>query len=456
MIKKDLITSCLIILLDIKQKIVYTFTIISKNIKEFFMRQETLALHHGYNKEAFGTMSVPIYQTTAYDFGSAQTAANRFALKELGPIYTRLNNPTTDILEARIAALEDGEAAIATASGQAAIFFAVANLAEAGDNIIVAKKIYGGSTTLLTHTLKRFGIKAKVFESDEAEDLEALIDENTKAIYFEALSNPQIAIPNIDKIVSIAQKYNIISICDNTVATPILFQPLTHGVDVSVHSASKYINGQGSAIGGLIIERKGLNQKLIGNPRYSHFNEPDESYHGLVYAQLPFPIFSLRIRLSLIRDIGATISPYNSWLLIQGLETLHLRVQEHSRNAKKVAAFLKSHPKVKQVAYPGLESDPLHARAKHYFKDAQSSGLLSFEVESLEFAKHILDTTKLFSVVVNIGDSKSIITHPASTTHQQLSQEELLQVGIKEGLIRLSIGLENADDLIEDLKIALG
>jgi O-acetylhomoserine (thiol)-lyase len=420
------------------------------------MTQETLALHHGYDKRGFGTMSVPIYQTTAYDFETAEHAANLFALKELGPIYTRLNNPTTDVLEARIAALENGEAAIATASGQAAIFCAIANLAAVGDNIIVAKKVYGGSTTLLTHTLKRFGIKAKVFESDHAGDLEALIDENTKAIFFEALSNPQIAIPNIEKIVSIAQKHNIITVCDNTVATPILFQPLNHGVDVSVHSASKYICGQGSALGGLIVEAKGLNAKLIGNPRYPHFNEPDESYHGLVYAQLPFPIFSLRVRLSLIRDIGATISPYNSWLLIQGLETLSLRIKEHSRNAYKVASFLKSHTKVKHVSYPALESDALHARAKQYFKDGLTSGLLSFEVEGLEFAKHILNTTKLFSVVVNIGDSKSIITHPASTTHQQLSHEELELSGIKEGVIRLSIGLENTDDLIEDLKAALG
>lgn len=420
------------------------------------MNQETLALHYGYDKQHFGTMSVPVYQTTAYDFGSAETAANRFALKELGPIYTRLNNPTTDVLESRIAAVEGGEAAIAAATGQAAIFYAIANLAEAGDNIIVAKKVYGGSTTLLTHTLKRFGIEGRVFESDHADDLESLIDDKTKAIFFESLSNPQIAIPNIEKIVTVANKYNIVSVCDNTVATPILFQPLLNGIDVSVHSASKYINGQGSALGGLVIERKGLNEKLRGNLRYAHFNEPDESYHGLVYADLPFPMFSLRIRLSLIRDIGATLSPYNSWLLIQGLETLALRVKEHSSNAYKVAAFLKAHPKVKNVSYPGLESDPLHARAKQYFKDAQTSGLLSFEVEGLEFAKHILNTTKLFSVVVNIGDSKSIITHPASTTHQQLSKDELEKAGIKEGVIRLSIGLENADDLIDDLKSALG
>lgn len=420
------------------------------------MKQQTQALHHGYDKQAFGTMSVPIYQTTAYDFGSAEHAANLFALKELGPIYTRLNNPTTDVLESRIAALEKGEAAIATASGQAAIFYAVANLAEVGDNIIVAKKIYGGATTLLTHTLKRFGISAKLFDSDSADDLEALIDDKTKAIFFESLSNPQIAIPELDKIVSIAQKYNIITICDNTVATPALFNPLTHGVDVTVHSASKYICGQGSAIGGLIVEAKGLNAKLIDNPRYPQFNEPDESYHGLVYATLPFPIFTLRVRLSLIRDIGAAIAPFNSWLLIQGLETLNVRIKEHSRNAYKVAKFLSTHPKVKKVSYPGLESDPLHVRAKHYFKDAMTSGLLSFEVADLESAKHILNTTKIFSVVVNIGDSKSIITHPASTTHQQVPPTELEKAGIGAGLIRLSIGLEDADDLIEDLKSALG
>ncbi len=420
------------------------------------MTQETLALHHGYDKQAFGTMSVPIYQTTAYDFETAETAADRFALRELGPIYTRLNNPTTDVLEARIAALENGEAGIATASGQAAIFYAIANLAEVGDNIIVAKKVYGGATTLLTHTLKRFGITAKVFDSDTAEDLEALIDEKTKAIFFETLSNPQIAIPNLDKIVEIARKYNIISVADNTVATPILLQPLTHGVDVVVHSASKYISGQGSAIGGLIVEAKGLNAKLIDNPRYPQFNEPDESYHGLVYATLPFPIFTLRVRLSLIRDIGATIAPFNSWLLIQGIETLSVRIKEHSRNAYKVAKFLSTHPKVKNVSYPALESDPLHVRAKQYFKDGLTSGLLNFEVESFEKAKHILNTTKLFSVVVNIGDSKSIITHPASTTHQQVPVAELEKIGVKAGVIRLSIGLENADDLIEDLKIALG
>ncbi|NOX14573.1 MAG: O-acetylhomoserine aminocarboxypropyltransferase/cysteine synthase [Epsilonproteobacteria bacterium] len=420
------------------------------------MTQETKALHFGYDKNDFGTMSVPIYQTTAYDFGTAQKAANLFALKELGPIYTRLNNPTTDIFETRIAAVENGEAALATASGHSAVLFSILNLASAGDNIIVSNKVYGGTTTLTTHTLKRFGIACKNFDSSDASDLESLIDDNTKVIFFESLSNPQIAIPNIEKIVQIANKYNIITICDNTVATPILFQPLNHGIDVSVHSTSKYINGQGNALGGVLIQRVGLNDKLIKNARYPDFNEPDESYHGLIYAELPFPIFTLRARLTFMRDFGATPSPFNSWLFIQGLETLHVRIKEHSKNAYKVAQFLQSHSKVKSVSYPGLETDAQHHLAKKYFKDGMSSGLLNFEVEDFEYAKKISDSTEIFSVAVNIGDSKSIITHPASTTHSQVPIEDLEKAGITPGSIRLSIGLENADDLIEDLTKALG
>lgn len=420
------------------------------------MNQETQALHVGYEKQEFGTMSVPIFQTTAYDFGDADHAANLFALKELGPIYTRLNNPTTDVLEARLAAVENGEAALATASGHSAVLFSIVNLAGCGDNIIVSNKVYGGTTTLTSHTLKRFGIECRVFDSSSAEGLEELIDENTKLIFFESLSNPQVAIPNIGKIVQVANNHNIVTICDNTVATPIIFQPLNHGIDVVVHSTSKYINGQGSAIGGALIQRKGLNDKLIDNPRYPEFNEPDESYHGLVYAQLPFPIFVLRARLALMRDFGATPSPFNSWLFIQGLETLHIRMKEHSKNAYKVAKYLKSHPKVKSVSYPGLEDDPQYPLVQKYFKDNMSSGLLNFEVEDFEYAKKILNSTKIFAVVVNIGDSKSIITHPASTTHSQVPLEDLKKAGVNPGSIRLSIGLENADDLIADLEQALG
>ncbi|MFK5881945.1 MAG: O-acetylhomoserine aminocarboxypropyltransferase/cysteine synthase [Sulfurospirillum sp.] len=419
------------------------------------MKQETQALHTGYDKNDFGTMSVPIYQTTAYDFGSADHAANLFALKELGPIYTRLNNPTTDVFEKRVAAVEGGEAALATASGHSAVLFALINLASAGDNIIVSNKVYGGTTTLTTHTLKRFGIDCKIFDSSSADNLEDLIDKDTKAIFFESLSNPQVAIPDIDKIAEVANKHNIVTICDNTVATPILFQPLKHGIDVVVHSTSKYINGQGSALGGVLIQRVGLNDKLIDNARYPDFNEPDESYHGLVYADLEFPIFVLRARLALMRDFGATPSPFNSWLFIQGLETLHVRMKEHSKNAYEVAKFLKSHPKVKSVSYPGLEDDPQHHLVKKYFKESMSSGLLNFEVEDFEYAKKILDSTKIFSVVVNIGDSKSIITHPASTTHNQVPIWELKKAGVNPGSIRVSVGLENIDDLIQDLEQAL-
>ncbi len=422
------------------------------------MHKETLATHFGYNtKDGFGTMAVPIYQSTAFDFGSSQTAANRFALKELGPIYSRLTNPTLDIFESRIAALEGAKAAISTSSGQAAIFYAIANLAAAGENIIIAKKIYGGATTLLTQTIKRFGIAAKVFDSDTADDLEALIDNKTRAIFFETLSNPQIAIANFKKIVEIANRHGIVTVADNTVATPILFNPLKHGVDVVVHSASKYISGQGLSVAGAIASSEKLNDKLVKNPRYEHFNTPDEAYHGLVYADLAgvFDLFTLRIRLTLLRDIGATLSAFNAFQLIQGLETLSVRVKEHSKNALKVAEFLKTHPKVKSVNYPGLADSPLNKVVKEYFTDGLASGLLSFEVSDRESAEKILNSTKIFSVVVNIGDSKSIITHPASTTHQQLSDAELLAAEINPGLIRLSIGLENAEDLINDLKQAL-
>ena len=416
---------------------------------------ETLALHAGYDKDTQGTMAVPIYQSTAYEFKDADHAANLFALKELGNIYTRLNNPTTEVFEKRFAALEGGEAALATSSGMAAIFYAFANLAQSGENIVCAAQAYGGTLTQTAHTLKRFGIEARFFNVHDTKELRSKIDDKTRAIFFETLTNPSIDVADIDAIVAIANEYGIISITDNTVATPILCQPLLHGVDVSVHSASKYTTGQGLAIGGIMVERKGLNEKLKENPRYPHFNTPDESYHGLVYTQTGLPAFTLRARLSLLRDLGAAPSPFNSWLFIQGMETLPLRMQKHSKNALAVAQFLQAHPKVKRVNYPGLPSDPNYKMAQKYFKDAMASGLLSFELESFEEAKKVVNSVKIFSLVVNIGDSKSIITHPASTTHQQLSDEELKACGVPSGLIRLSCGLESANDLIADLKQAL-
>ena len=421
------------------------------------MQKDTVAIHAGYNnKEGWGTMNVPIAQTTAYAFRDAEHAANLFALKELGPIYTRLTNPTTDVLEQRFAQLEGGAAAICTASGQSAIFYAIANVAEAGDNILISDKLYGGAVTLLTYTIKRFGITAKVFKSDDASDLEGLIDDNTKAIFFESLSNPQIAIADIEKIVEIAQRNGVLTVCDNTVASAALFNPIKWGVDVVVHSTSKYTNGQGSGVGGIIVERDGLNDFLKeNNKRYYHFNEPDVSYHGLVYTELPLPNFCLRIRLNLLRDIGATQSPHNSWLLLQTIETLDIRMEKHSNSALEVAQFLESNDKVKSVNYPGLKSSAYYEKAQKYFKDGKASGLISFEVEDYETAKKVIDSTKLFSVVVNIGDSKSLIVHPASTTHSQMTEDELKAAGINPTTIRLSIGLENPADLIADLNEAL-
>jgi len=419
------------------------------------MDLQTKALHAGYEKDSQRTMAVPIYQTTAYEFRDVEHAANLFALKELGNIYTRLNNPTTDVFEKRFTELEGGEAAIATASGMSAIFYAIANAAEAGDNIICANQLYGGSLTLNAHTFKRFGIEARFFNVHKPEDIEALVDDKTKVIFFESLTNPSIDVADIEAITTIANKHGILTVVDNTVATPVLCRPFEFGADISVHSTSKYTTGQGLAIGGILVERKGLLEKLKENPRYPQFNEPDASYHGLVYVDVPLPPFTLRTRLSLLRDIGAVPSPFNSWLFIQGVETFAIRMREHSKNALALAKFLEAHPKVQKVNYPGLKSNANYEMAQKYFEDGQSSGLLSFEVDSLEEATKIVNATELYSLVVNIGDSKSIITHPASTTHQQLNEEELLACGVPSGLIRISCGLESSKDLIADIKQAL-
>ncbi len=419
------------------------------------MKDQTNAIHFGYEKDSQATMAVPIYMSTAYKFEDSDHAARLFAVKELGNIYTRLTNPTTNIFEKRFAKLENGVASIATASGMSAIFSSIINLCEAGDNILVASAVYGGTSTLTTHTIKRMGITTKVFDAANPTNLEQLIDEKTKLILFESLSNPSLSVPDFDTIVTIANKYNIITIVDNTVATPILCKPINLGCDIVVHSTSKYAGGQGLALGGIIIEGASCESKIVNNPRYEHFNQPDPSYHGLVYTQLPFPSFITRVLLCVLRDLGATASPFNSWLLIQGLETLTLRIKEHSKNALAIATFLQDHPKVKKVNYPWLPGDINYDRATKYFTDG-ASGLLSFEVKDFATAHKIADSTTIFSVVTNIGDSKSLIVHPASTTHQQLSQEELVQCGISDSLIRLSIGIEDVDDLIADLKKALG
>ncbi|ECQ6190413.1 O-acetylhomoserine aminocarboxypropyltransferase/cysteine synthase [Campylobacter coli] len=417
--------------------------------------KETLALHGAYNFDTQRSISVPIYQNTAYNFENLDQAAARFNLQELGNIYSRIGNPTSDVLGQRLANVEGGAFGIPVSSGMAACFYALINLASSGDNVAYSNKIYGGTQTLISHTLKNFGIEAREFDIDDLDSLEKVIDQNTKAIFFESLSNPQIAIADIEKITQIAKKHKIATICDNTVATPFLLQPFKHGVDIIVHSLSKYVSGQGSALGGVLIERKDLNDLLKNNDRYKTFNTPDPSYHGLNLNTLDLPIFSIRIIITWLRDLGASLAPQNAWLLLQGLETLAVRIEKHSQNAEKVANFLNSHPDIKGVNYPTLASNAYHNLFKKYFDKNFASGLLSFEARDYEHARRICDKTQLFLLAANLGDSKSLIIHPASTTHSQLSEEELQKAGIKKTTVRLSIGLENSDDLIADLKQAI-
>ncbi|EAI1106318.1 O-acetylhomoserine aminocarboxypropyltransferase/cysteine synthase [Campylobacter coli] len=419
------------------------------------LNKETLALHGAYNFDTQRSISVPIYQNTAYNFENLDQAAARFNLQELGNIYSRIGNPTSDVLGQRLANVEGGAFGIPVSSGMAACFYALVNLASSGDNVAYSNKIYGGTQTLISHTLKNFGIEAREFDIDDLDSLEKVIDQNTKAIFFESLSNPQIAIADIEKITQIAKKHKIATICDNTVATPFLLQPFKHGVDIIVHSLSKYVSGQGSALGGVLIERKDLNDLLKNNDRYKTFNTPDPSYHGLNLNTLDLPIFSIRIIITWLRDLGASLAPQNAWLLLQGLETLAVRIEKHSQNAEKVANFLNSHPDIKGVNYPTLASNAYHNLFKKYFDKNFASGLLSFEARDYEHARRICDKTQLFLLAANLGDSKSLIIHPASTTHSQLSEEELQKAGIKKTTVRLSIGLENSDDLIADLKQAI-
>ncbi|MCV3418552.1 aminotransferase class I/II-fold pyridoxal phosphate-dependent enzyme [Campylobacter lari] len=417
--------------------------------------KETLALHGAYNYDLQRSISVPIYQNTAYNFENLEQASARFSLNEIGNIYSRLSNPTCDILGQRLASIEGGEFGVCVSSGMSAIFYAIVNCASCGDNIAYSNKIYGGSHTLISHTLKKFGIEAREFDIDHLESLENIIDENTKAIFYESLSNPQIAIADIEKISEIANKHKIISICDNTVATPFLLQAFDFGADIVVHSLSKYVNGQGSALGGVVIERKNLNQLLKNNIKYNVFNIPDLSYHGLNFNTLELPMFSVRLIITWLRDIGACLAPQNAWLLLQGLETLAVRIEKHSTNALKIAQFLNSNSNIKKVDYPALEENTYYSLFKKYFKNGLCSGLLSFEAKDYYHAQQICNKTKLFLLAANLGDSKSIIIHPASTTHSQLNEIELKKAGISKATIRLSIGLENSDDLIADLAQAI-
>lgn len=422
---------------------------------------DTLQIHAGQEPDpTTGSRAVPIYQTTSYVFKNAEHGANLFALKEFGNIYTRLMNPTTDVFEKRIAALEGGVAALATSSGQAAQFLAITNILGAGDNFISTSYLYGGTYNQFKVQFKRLGIKARFVDGDNPADFEKKIDINTKAIYLETIGNPKFNIPDFDAIASIAEKHSIPLIVDNTFgAAGYLFRPIEHGAAIVVESATKWIGGHGNSIGGVIVDSGKFNW---ANGKFPQFTEPSEGYHGLKFWDVfgtPGPFgniaFILRARVEGLRDYGPVISPFNSFLLLQGLETLSLRVQRHVDNAFGIASWLEKHPKVLHVDYPGLASHKYHENAKRYLKNGYG-GVLAFIVKGgLDAGDKIINNLKLISHLANVGDAKSLIIHPATTTHQQLSAEEQKSSGVVPGLLRLSVGIENIKDIKSDLEQAL-
>ena len=413
---------------------------------------ETLQLHAGHTVDATGSRAVPIYQTTSYVFKDAEQAAGRFALTDAGPIYTRLGNPTQDVLESRVAALEGGAGAIAVASGSAAITYAIQNVASAGDNIVAASTLYGGTYNLFSATLPRFGITTKFVNPDNLDEFKAAIDDNTKAIYVESVGNPGANLVDLEAIAEIAHAHGIIVIVDNTFGTPYLFRPFEHGADVVVHSATKYLGGHGTTIAGVIVESGKFDYKASG--RYPGFVEGDVHYNGLVYGDLPIP-FTVKVRAQLLRDTGAAITPLAAWLIIQGIETLSLRVERHVENTRKVVDFLVNHPKIAYVEYPELPNSPYKALADKYFPNGVGAvftfGVKGGKEEGIKF----VDALEIFSNLANVADAKSLVIHPASTTHAQLSPEEQLTAGVKPEQLRVSIGIENIDDIIADLAQAL-
>ena len=421
---------------------------------------DTLQIHAGQVADpTTGSRAVPIYQTSSYVFNDAEHGANLFALKEFGNIYTRIQNPTTDVFEKRIAALEGGVAALAVASGQAAQFIALNNILQAGDNFVSASNLYGGTYNQFKVGFKRFGIEARFADNVDTKSIEALIDENTKAIYAETIGNPSFNIPDFEAISAIAKKYNIPFIVDNTFgAGGFIFKPLEHGANVVVESATKWIGGHGTSIGGVIVD--GGNYDW-GNGKFPQFSEPSEGYHGLVFSKVfgvggPFGNiqFIIRARVEGLRDFGPAISPFNSFLLLQGLETLSLRVQKHLDNTLTIAKWLENHPQVEKVNYPGLESSPSHQLAKKYLKNGYGA-VLSFVLKGdASKANQFIDHLELISHLANVGDAKTLIIHPSATTHQQLSDEAQKSAGVFPGLLRLSVGIEYIDDIKNDLEQA--
>ncbi len=421
---------------------------------------ETLQLHAGQEVDpATGSRAVPIYQTSSFVFKNAEHGANLFALKEFGNIYTRIMNPTTDVFEKRVAALEGGVAALATASGQAAQFLALNNILQVGDNFISSPFVYGGTYNQFKVAFKRLGIDARFAKDDNAESFEPLIDANTKAIYVETIGNPGFNIPDFEKISALAKKYDLPLIVDNTFAAAgYLFRPIEHGANVVVQSATKWIGGHGTSIGGVIVDGGNYNW---GNGKFPQFSEPSEGYHGLVFSDV-FGVngsfgniqFIIRARVEGLRDFGASASPFNSFLLIQGLETLSLRVQRHVDNALELAKWLEQHPQVAKVNYPGLTSSPQHTLAKKYLKNGFGA-VLSFELKGdKEKAGQFIDSLKLVSHLANVGDAKTLIIQPSATTHQQLSDAEQLAAGVTPNSLRVAVGIEHIDDIKADFEQA--
>ena len=418
---------------------------------------ETLQLHVGQEAPdpATGARAVPIYQTTSYVFRDCAQAAARFGLAEGGNIYGRLTNSTQEVLENRVAALENGAAGLAVASGAAAITYAVQALAQAGEHIVAQKTIYGGSYNLLAHTLPQFGISTTFVDAHDLSQVEGAIRPNTKAIYLETLGNPNSDIPDIDAIAAIAHRHGLPLVIDNTFGTPYLIRPIAHGADIVVHSATKFLGGHGTTLGGIIVDSGKFDWKAAG--KYAPIAEPNPSYHGVSFADAAGPAaFVTYIRAILLRDTGATISPFNAFLLLQGVETLSLRLDRHAENTRKVVDYLSRHPKVERVNHPSLPGHPDHALYQKYFPNGGAS-IFTFEIKGgLEDAQRFIDKLKIFSLLANVADVKSLVIHPATTTHSQLSPEELLDQGIKPNTIRLSIGTEHIDDILEDLAQALG
>ncbi|QHT60252.1 homocysteine synthase [Paenibacillus lycopersici] len=416
---------------------------------------ETLSVHGGQEIDPTTlSRAVPIYQTTSYGFRDSEHAANLFALKEFGNIYTRIMNPTSDVFEKRVAALEGAPAALAVASGSSAITYAILNIAEAGDEIVSANSLYGGTYNLFAHTLPKLGITVKFVDPSNPSNFEAAITDKTKAVFAETIGNPKGDVIDIEAVANIAHKHGIPLIVDNTFPSPYLCRPIEHGADIVVHSATKFIGGHGTSIGGVVVDGGKFDWKASG--KFPGLTQPDPSYHGVVYTDAVGPVaYIIKMRVQLLRDTGAAISPFNSFLLLQGLETLHLRMERHSANALAVAKFLERHEAVEWVNYAGLESHPSYDLAQKYMPKGQGA-ILTFGIKGgVEAGKKVINAVQLFSHLANVGDSKSLIIHPASTTHQQLEEQEQLAAGVTPGMIRLSIGTEGIDDLLHDLTQAL-